>query len=76
MPSPKRTSPKRTSPKRNGSPFRNVIHVHRAPATLRPVSTNRALKIVFGLVPANRTAVKRAFVSLPPSLRASLISRR
>lgn len=70
MPSPKRTSPKRTSP------FRNVIHVHRAPATLRPVSTNRALKIVFGLVPANRTAVKRAFVSLPPSLRASLISRR
>lgn len=64
MPSPKRNSPKRNSPKRNG------------PATLRPVSTNRAVKIVLGLVPANRTAVNRAFASLPPSLRASLIARR
>ena len=69
MPSPKRNSPKRNSPKRN-SPKRN------GPATLRPVSTNRAVKIVLGLVPANRTAVNRAFASLPPSLRASLISRR
>lgn len=73
MPSPKRNSPKSNSPKSNSpkrSPKRN------GPATLRPVSTNRAVKIVLGLVPANRTAVNRAFASLPPSLRASLISRR
>ena len=68
MPSPKRNSPKRNSPKR--SPKRN------GPATLRPVSTNRAVKIVLGLIPANRTAVNRALVSLPPSLRHVVSSAR
>ena len=69
--SPKRKSPKRKSPKRNASPFRNVIHVHRAPATLRSVNTAQALKIVLGLTPANRAAVTRALVSLPPGLRTT-----
>jgi hypothetical protein len=61
MPSPKRNSPKRNSPKRH------------APATLRPVSTNRAVKIVLGLAPANRSQKRNAFASLPPSLRTSLM---
>ena len=70
--SPKRNSPKhKASPKRKASPFRNVIHVNHAPATLRSVNTGQALKIVLGLTPANRAAVTQALLSLPPGLRTT-----